>query len=327
MISVVIPLWNKAPYVGRCLDSVLAQTFTDFEVVVVDDGSTDDGPAIVDAVDDSRVRLVRQPNGGVSVARNRGVTEARGEWVAFLDADDEWMPDHLAVLDDLMRRYPTCGLVSASYWLLRDSDGIRRRPVLEGVDFEGEDGVMDNYYEVAAGVNAPVNMNTFAVRRDVFVGCGGFPTGVKSGEDTYTIARLFAETDLAYSLRPTSVYHLFTEGKNYRAFLRRNPVDDLFDGLVALGRNRRGVRRFVAAWHKQRMTHSVHCGEPGTAVRQFVRAVSIYPFQKKIYLLALLSLISAVTGRDIYELIGAFGRKGGRPTVNRHHSENEPPQP
>lgn len=315
MISIVIPLWNKAPYVRRCLDSVLAQTYGDFEAVVVDDGSTDDGPDQVAAIGDGRIRLIRQSNGGVAVARNRGVAEARGEWVAFLDADDEWTPDHLATLADLMARYPQCGMVSASYQLHHDATGRRWQPRFDALPFSGPDGVMTNYYEVASGANAPVNMNTFAVRRDVFQRCGGFPVGVESGEDTWFEARCCAETDLAYSLRPTSVYHLFETGKNYRAFRRRNPVDDLYDSLLRIGRGRPGLRRFVASWHKQRMTHAVHCGYPATALRQFVRAVSIFPWDKKTYYQAFIALLSAVTRRDVYDLMKAFGRrKGAKPT-------------
>ncbi len=86
--SVVIPLHDKAAYIGCTLQSVLAQDCTDFEVVVVDDGSRDEGPQIVARCADARVRLLRQANAGVAVARNRGIDAAQGQWVCFLDADD-----------------------------------------------------------------------------------------------------------------------------------------------------------------------------------------------------------------------------------------------
>ena len=94
-VSVIIPLYNKAPYVRRALASVAAQTFTDFEVIVVDDGSTDSGAREVESFTDSRVRLIYQANAGPGAARNRGIAEARGQLLAFLDADDEWLPGYL----------------------------------------------------------------------------------------------------------------------------------------------------------------------------------------------------------------------------------------
>src|ERR1035441_8596585 len=94
-ISVVIPLYNKAPYVGRALSSVFRQTIQDFECIVVDDGSTDGGGDLVEKMSDPRLRLVRQANGGVSRARNQGINLARHPLIAFLDADDEWLPGFL----------------------------------------------------------------------------------------------------------------------------------------------------------------------------------------------------------------------------------------
>jgi GT2 family glycosyltransferase len=94
-VSIIIPLYNKARYVRRALDSIAAQTFSDFEVIVVDDGSTDGGSAIVRGYEDTRFRLITQANSGPGPARNTGIAHAQGELIAFLDADDEWLPDYL----------------------------------------------------------------------------------------------------------------------------------------------------------------------------------------------------------------------------------------
>ena len=89
MVSVIIPLYNGAAYIERSIHSVLNQTFQEFEIVVVDDGSTDDGPQRVTAFHLPHIRLIRKANGGVSAARNTGIREARYGLIAFLDADDE----------------------------------------------------------------------------------------------------------------------------------------------------------------------------------------------------------------------------------------------
>src|SRR5688572_27049916 len=93
-VSVVIPAFDAAPYIGAALESVFAQTFPDFEVLVVDDGSRDETPALVAAYG-TRVRYLRQENAGVAMARNRGIEASQGRLVAFLDADDTWLPTKL----------------------------------------------------------------------------------------------------------------------------------------------------------------------------------------------------------------------------------------
>lgn len=110
MISVVIPLYNKEQSIVTTLQSVLAQTYTDYEVIVVDDGSTDNSLSVVrkriSELENERIRVIHKENGGVSSARNRGIMEAKGEYVAFLDADDLWDKDFLMALAELIREYP-----------------------------------------------------------------------------------------------------------------------------------------------------------------------------------------------------------------------------
>lgn len=106
MISVVISLYNKEASIAQSLVSVLSQSYQDFEIVVVDDGSTDGSAAIVESINDSRIRLIKQENGGPSKARNAGVSHTKGEWVLFLDADDELLPGAVAYFEDAIKRNP-----------------------------------------------------------------------------------------------------------------------------------------------------------------------------------------------------------------------------
>ena len=105
MISVVIPLYNKETSIAQSLKSVLSQEYDDFEVVIVDDGSTDGSVGVVEAINDSRIRLIKQENGGPSKARNAGVKNAKGEWILFLDADDEMLPGAFELFSEKIQKH------------------------------------------------------------------------------------------------------------------------------------------------------------------------------------------------------------------------------
>ena len=189
MISVVIPLYNKEKQIAYTLQSVFEQTFQDFEIVVVDDGSTDNSVEEVEKFDDSRIRLIHQTNAGVSAARNRGIEEARGELIAFLDADDEWMPEYLATQYGLYQKYPECSVYACNYEF-RDSEGKVTPTIIRKLPFEGEDGVLSNYFEVASCSHPPICSISIMVKKTAIQAIGGFPLGIKSGEDLLTWARL-----------------------------------------------------------------------------------------------------------------------------------------
>lgn len=126
--SVVIPLYNKAPFVRVTLASVLAQSCQDFEIIVVDDGSKDDGAAIAESLGDPRIRVIRQINAGVAAARNRGVQEARGTWVAFLDADDWWHPEFLSRMQAVAAQHPQVAIVAGTFKMENHRDDWQPTP-------------------------------------------------------------------------------------------------------------------------------------------------------------------------------------------------------
>ena len=103
--SVIIPLYNKANFVRKTIESILNQTFTGFEIVVVNDGSTDNSLDVVNEISDPRIRIFTKENGGVSVARNFGIEKSQNEYIAFLDADDLWLPDYLETIKNMIEQY------------------------------------------------------------------------------------------------------------------------------------------------------------------------------------------------------------------------------
>jgi glycosyltransferase involved in cell wall biosynthesis len=204
-ISVVIPLYNKGPYIQRALDSVLNQTIQNIEIVVVDDGSTDNGAFLVQKCKDERVKFVEQENAGVSAARNRGVTHSRGNFIAFLDADDEWMPVHLETLLRLRERYPEAGMYSTAYQIA-DTTGIIGTPKYQAIPPFPWEGILPNFFLSAAG-ELPVNASVVGIPKAVFLELGGFQQGRWWGEDIDLFGRIALEYPVAFSWTVGAVYH------------------------------------------------------------------------------------------------------------------------
>ena len=172
-VSVVIPCFNGARYLGEAIDSALAQTHPDVEVIVVDDGSTDGTPAVVSGYGD-RLRCVRQPNRGLAGARNAGIRHARGPYVAFLDHDDRFLPDKLARQAAVLDARPDAGLVYCG-WHFIDADGARLPPT--GWDVREGDVTVDL---LRGNIMHPA---TVVVRRTALDAAGGFDEGRTGLED------------------------------------------------------------------------------------------------------------------------------------------------
>lgn len=200
-ISVVIPLYNKAAEVERTLLSVVSQVLLPLETVVVDDGSTDGSAEIAERVAElhpaAAIRILRQPNGGVSAARNRAVAEARGEFVALLDADDRWMPDHLANIEQLIDEHPDCGIYASAFMV---DDGRR----LVDADTPAAEGVIDFFAEAVRSY--AVIPSAAVLRRTTLLAAGGFPEGMRMGEDQFVWVKMARLSSVAVSRTRTVIY-------------------------------------------------------------------------------------------------------------------------
>lgn len=186
-ITVVIPLYNKEREIENTLRSVLAQTRLPDEVLVVDDGSTDRSAELVRQCNSPLVRLLEQPNAGVSAARNHGIAEARGRYIALLDADDAWEPGFLEAVEALIAEFPECGLYCTGFSIVA-KDGVFPAPG------PARRGVVGNFFGDSAHRYIAIP-SACCIPREVFDTVGGFPEGMKIAEDLYLwikIARRYA---------------------------------------------------------------------------------------------------------------------------------------
>ena len=220
--TVAIPVHNKEPHLARSISSALAQTIGDIEVIAVDDASTDGSAGVLAAFDDPRLTILHrdQPGPGGYAARNLIIERARADWVAFLDADDCWEPDHLEHLAAAAARHPDAGFVFSSRRIvLQDgsitSDRYSRLPARERRERLDYDETVRVWLRIG---EAPMGTSATAIRRDILRHVGEFPAGrCKRGGDKDTWLRALAETDAVWSQPATSIYYFNTVNQVIRA--------------------------------------------------------------------------------------------------------------
>lgn len=305
MISIVIPLYNKEKSIAQTLKCVLRQTYQDFEVIIVDDGSTDKSAAIVEEIRDHRIHLIRQDNGGVSAARNRGIQEARGENVAFLDADDEWRDNHLENLHTLIKQYPRCQAWATRY--INYLKGQSHQIILNKLPFESKSGILTNYFEICSCSHPPVWSSAVCVEKSLLDEIGGFPVGVTSGEDLLTWARIAIKTDWAYSMEATAIYMMPETNSFTERPTRPNDTGDVVcDGLRSLlksGYKRKSdLKHFIGRFYKMKASTNLRYGEHWSTIRECLSSLAYRPFAKETYQILLLALMPGFIQRRIFEI-------------------------
>ncbi|WP_215226794.1 glycosyltransferase family A protein [Echinicola shivajiensis] len=179
MFSIIIPLYNKAPYICRAIDSVLGQSFKEFEIIVINDGSTDGGEQLLEEKYGNQIQLIHQPNQGVSVARNKGIVVAKGDYIAFLDADDYWHKDYLRFVNQVISKHPDIGIIGTKY----DSIELDHDPELEYI-------FLEDYFKRAIR-NVIFFTSATVIRKTFFEQQSGFDSRLKLGEDIDVWLRAF----------------------------------------------------------------------------------------------------------------------------------------
>lgn len=228
--SVVIPLYNKRNAVYASVKSVLSQTFTDLEVIVVDDGSTDDSASVVESIDDFRVKLCRKKNGGVSSARNYGIEQANGRYIAFLDADDTWFSDFLETMKLLIDKYPQCGIYCSSM-RIKFPSGLKITFTSAEYSENKTDVLIENGFDSA--IYGYFFTSTIVIPKQVFGECGMFKFGARMGEDLDMWARIMLKYSVAYCPIP-KVNYIMGETVQATGTAKLETQYPLFDTLYDL---------------------------------------------------------------------------------------------
>lgn len=286
-ISIVIPLYNKEQYIKRALCSVYNQTVQDFEVIVVDDGSTDRGAEVVKSFYDARFRLISQENAGVSVARNRGINESKSELIAFLDADDEWTQDFLETILRLRENYPCAGIYATPMKnefidsMLQKLDEKIRKLV-------PEEGLLLNYFKIYKEGNAIFGASSVAIPRKVFLEIGGFQAGIWWGEDVDMWGRIALKYPIAYSSQVCAIYY---QNVVNSAVERKKPVE--IHPFVKTGREAlefgrvpheyiKDLEEFIDFLEMFTAKHNINAGDRNLALNLLIRSNTKLAYKKKL---------------------------------------------
>ena len=204
MFSVIIPLYNKAPYIAKAIESVLGQTYRDFEVIVIDDGSTDQSLEVAKTFENKSITIISQPNSGVSTARNNGVKLAKYPYICFLDADDWWHPTFLEEMKRLITDFPDAGIYGSGYYIVKNGQE-RIAPI--GVPQGFERGIIDYCEVYAKTLCMPLTSISVVIPKHIFDEEKGFKSQLKFGEDFDLWIRIALKHKVILVNKPLAYYN------------------------------------------------------------------------------------------------------------------------
>jgi len=203
--SVVIPLYNKEKHIRRAIDSVLNQSYQNFEIIIVDDGSTDKGASRVREYSDDRINLISQKNQGVSAARNKGIKAAKYEYIGLLDADDAWKKNFLKEISLLINDYPNKAVYATAYEFYLEDDFIKKAQYSNlPNNFRGE---IDNYFKYTLK-NPLISASSVVISKNIFDSVGFFDTSLTRGEDLDMWFRISLNEKITFIYKSLAIYYL-----------------------------------------------------------------------------------------------------------------------
>jgi glycosyltransferase involved in cell wall biosynthesis len=292
VVSVIIPSYNCERYIAETIDSVLAQDYPAIELLIVDDGSTDSTRAIVRSYD-AKVRLITQDNAGVCVARNRGIQEAKGQFICLMDHDDYWCPGKISRQIRAFEEYPDTGIVYSEFIVWNpDPEGIFPAPACINKTLAENDGI-DNelsgwiYHQLL--LDCWVLTSTAMLRSEVFSQCGVFDEKLPYSEDWELWLRLSRNYRFVKIKKPTTLYRQHPNQGNkkvrpidYRTQLLENSVQKW--GLASQDGRHLTTSQFnrqLAEYHAAFGLHHLMAGNKKIATQSLFKAWTCFPSRLK----------------------------------------------
>lgn len=222
--SIIIPLYNKENYIKETLTTALNQSFSNFEIIIVNDGSSDNSVEQVKLFNDERIRLINQNNQGVSVARNKGIEEAKSDLIVFLDADDLWMDNHLEELKKLYHDFPNCGMYCNRHKTKISKNKFVSNSYSNSIP-DNYRGVIPDYFE-ANLVNRVSFTSSIMIPKEIIQKYNGFNINISSGQDLDLWTRIGIHNSVAISNITTAIYRFEVGGSlSKTAFLSKKLID------------------------------------------------------------------------------------------------------
>jgi glycosyltransferase involved in cell wall biosynthesis len=212
MISIVIPLYNKEKHIENTIKSVLDQTYRNFELLIINDGSIDNSLEIVQKFNDNRIKIIHKNNSGVASTRNLGIQYALGKLIAFLDADDYWDTEYLSVMINFINNFPNASIYCCNYYIVTKSGKeIKSKNI--------ESGYIVDYFKIALN-NPIISSSSVIIPKDTFSKTGVFNENIKNGEDLHLWFRIVDSGNIAFNSTPLAYYNLLQEDNASKDFNR-----------------------------------------------------------------------------------------------------------
>lgn len=279
--SVIIPLYNKSDFIIQTMEDVLHQSFDNFEIIIVNDGSTDDSLEKAQQFTDDRIRIFCQQNQGVSAARNKGMSVALGNYFCFLDADDEWMPDYLENLYQTIVNFPNAGMYCSRYKTKIGNDHFSecRLPDLP----EDYQGYVEDFFK-SSYVNRVALTSAVAIDKKVFLDIGGFDVNISSGQDLDYWIRIVVKYPVAICKGITMIYNYLPDNRSLsKTKIGQKTLPDL-DKFDIEEKKNPSLKKFLDIY---RIEYALHFHISGNNERKnyYLKKVDAHNRSKKVDLL------------------------------------------